>query len=271
MDTGNRDLILERLRLFLLKSSQMENALTSQFLKQSDDSRDFLHLFDHLEGISFFLKNSDFQIVSANANFYSRLGFTSEDEIIGKDDFELFPRPLAGKFRRDDEQVMRTGQEMLRMVELFLNRHGLPDWFLTNKMAVRNRKGAPVGIMGTVERYDQKLGLGSGDSAIARAVEAMLEHPGEIESISEFAAQLGMSHRHFDRRFKEVTGLTPKQFLGRSRIQQACRILQRSNTPLSTLAVELGYCDQSAFTAQFRTRMGMTPLKYRKQFGGKTG
>lgn len=33
------------------------------------------------------------------------------------------------------------------------------------------------------------------------------------------------------------------------------------------IALELGYCDQSAFTSQFRQRMGITPLRYRREFG----
>ncbi|MEM0969978.1 MAG: AraC family transcriptional regulator, partial [Verrucomicrobiota bacterium] len=78
---------------------------------------------------------------------------------------------------------------------------------------------------------------------------------------------LGMSHRHFDRRFKEDTGLTPNQFLGRSRIQNACHLLQTTDTPIAQIALDLGFCDQSAFTAQFRRRMGQTPLRYRKTFG----
>jgi len=78
---------------------------------------------------------------------------------------------------------------------------------------------------------------------------------------------LGILHRHFDRRFKEVTGLTPQQFLGRCRVDAACRLLRGGGAPLGEIALELGYCDQSAFTAQFRKRMGITPLRYRREFG----
>ena len=245
----------------------MTETAKKHFLEEIGNNRDFIRLFDHLDQLSFFLKNSEFEIVSANRNFYSRLGFTEERQIVGKNDYELFPKPLARKFRRDDQMVLKTGQEMPRMIELFLNRHGLPDWFITNKMPVHNLRGIAVGIMGTVQRYDQKKGLESSDPVVAKAVRLMLTNPGEIESVGAFARNLGISHRHFDRRFKEDTGLTPKQFLGRSRIQQACLILQKSDIAIGELAIELGYCYQSAFTAQFRIRMGLTPLKYRKEFG----
>ena len=152
------------------------------------------------------------------------------------------------------------------MVELFLSRQGLPDWFVTTKMPIRDLAGNPAGIMGTVQRYNQKRGLNSADPAIAKTVRRMLEEPGGIDLLSDLAAELGMSHRNFDRRFKEDTGLTPKQFLGRSRVQLGCQMLQQTDAPIAEIAIDLGYCDQSAFTAQFRQRMGYTPNRYRKTF-----
>lgn len=242
-------------------------SIRTEFLAEIGHDGGFPHLFDHLDQIAFFLKNRHFQIVYANRHFYARLGFETESQIIGKDDFELFPSPLASKFREDDRRVLETGEEMAHMVELFLNRQGLPDWFITNKMAVLSKDRKPVGVMGTVQRYNQGRGLSSADPAIATAVQRMLERPGEIFSVAKLARELNLSHRHFDRRFKEETGLTPKQFLGRSRVQLACKMLQQHETTIGDIALELGYCDQSAFTTQFHSRMGLTPHRYRKQFG----
>ncbi|MDF1737590.1 MAG: AraC family transcriptional regulator [Verrucomicrobiales bacterium] len=239
--------------------------LQSALIREIGGHAGFPALFDNLDRVAFFLKNRDFQIVFANRFFYERLGFTEESEIIGKDDLELFPKPLATKFREDDKRVLETGESMPRMVELFLSRQGLPDWFITNKMPVIGLNGDTVGIMGTVQRYDQARSLRSPDRAIAKAVQLMLERPGEIESLARLAKELGLSHRHFDRRFKEDTGLTPKQFLGRSRVQSGCKLLQNTDASISDIALDLGYCDQSAFTSQFRTRMGFTPAKYRRQ------
>jgi len=241
--------------------------LQSSLIEDIGNHAGFPALFDNLDRIAFFLKNRDFQIVFANRFFYERLGFARESEIVGKNDLELFPKPLASKFRKDDEHVLATGESMPRMVELFLSRQGLPDWFITNKMPVIGIDGKTVGIMGTVQRYDQARSLRSQDRAVAKAVEMMLESPGEIESLSQLARDLGLSHRHFDRRFKQDTGLTPKQFLGRSRVEAACKLLRETKASIADIAFDLGYCDQSAFTSQFRTRMGFTPARYRKQMG----
>jgi len=139
-------------------------------------------------------------------------------EIVGQGDFELSPKPLARKFRDDDQRVLETGEEMPQIVELFLSRQGLPDCFLTTKMPIRDLTGKPAGIMGPVQR------------------------------------------------FKEDTGLTPKQFLGRSRVQLGCQMPQQTAASIAEIAIDFGYCDQNAFAAQFRQRMGFTSNRYRKTF-----
>lgn len=227
----------------------------------------FRQLFDHLDEVGFFIKDEAYRIVHANRAFYRRLGFETLDALIGKDDFELFPRPLAEAFRRDDEDVLNKGVDMPDLVELFLNPHGLPAWFVTHKFPVRNPDGTPIGVMGVVQPLDQQRGLNVRDAAVAQAVKQMLQNPGHIESLAELAASLKLSHRHFDRRFKVATGMTPGQFLVRCRIQNACLRLQDPEARIADLALDLGYCDQSAFTAQFRTRMGVTPAKYQRRFG----
>jgi AraC-like DNA-binding protein len=53
----------------------------------------------------------------------------------------------------------------------------------------------------------------------------------------------------------------------RSRIEKACQRLRETEKSITDIAYELGFCDQSAFTAQFRKRMTLTPKKYREQYG----
>ena len=98
-------------------------------------------------------------------------------------------------------------------------------------------------------------------------IEQLRPEGNNASSINRLAKANGMSHRQLNRRFKEATGLTPQQFMMRSRIEQACEELRETDRPLSDIAYELGFCDQSAFTAQFRKRMALTPKKYREQYG----
>ncbi len=79
-------------------------------------------------------------------------------------DFELLPRSLAEKFREDDLRILRTGVPMLEIVELFISRQGIPAWFLTNKLPVRDRTGEVIGVMGTIQDYAKQRDLLPPDS-----------------------------------------------------------------------------------------------------------
>jgi PAS domain S-box-containing protein len=224
-------------------------------------------LFDHLPGYSFFAKNFDGEIMSANQGFYERFGFTSEEEIVGKTDFELFPVALADHFRRDDLKVMETGEPMLGIVELFFNRQGLPDWYLTNKFPVISRDGAVVGVMGTVRSYEKQAKLIQSFVQIEAAVDFIRVNFRRKISIKELALHAGLSPRQFDRKFKEAFEISPQQFIIKTRILAACDGLAKQGRPISDIALDLGFCDQSSFTLHFRKHMGVTPMQYQKRLG----
>ena len=240
--------------------------LQDVFDQEMDIKRGPIALMQHLENVSFFMKNHEYRLVHGNEHFYRRFGLETELDIVGKSDFELFPKPLAKKFRRDDEIIMATKREMLGIIELFLNRQRLPDWYVTNKMPVYNKKGKTIGVMGTIQRLDQNRALATTDRIVTELIQLIVDDPGRQLSLAKFAQEKSLSHRQLDRRFKEATGLTPQQFLNRKRIEVACQLLRSERTPILTIALDLGYCDQSAFTTQFRQCMGITPLKYRNEF-----
>jgi AraC-like DNA-binding protein len=237
------------------------------FFREIHSTGSFLDMLDSLEGVSFFAKDRKFRLIFANPHFYRRLGLKSEKEILGKDDFELFPEPLAKKFRKDDEWIIAKSKPMNGLVELFLNLQGIPAWYLTNKFPIMNKENKPIGVMGTVQKYDKdSLGL-TRDKKMESIIEQLRSEGINAPNINRLAKANGMSHRQLNRRFKEATGLTPQQFMVRSRIEKACEMLRESELPISDVAYGLGFCDQSAFTAQFRKRMTLTPKKYREQYG----
>lgn len=239
--------------------------LKSDFLSRVSPKTHFEVLFDHLPGVSFFAKNRDFLIVSANRAFWERLDCVSESDLIGKNDFELFPAQLARKFREDDEEVMATGKPKLKIIELFFNSQGLPDWYLTNKFPVFGRDGSVIGVMGTVQSYSGGRSALTPHLQIDRAVSYIRYHFHEPVNLTDLAKRIGMSVRQFNRRFREVFGTNPRTFLIKTRIQAACEVLRSSDKPIAEIALDFGFCDQSAFTQHFRKHMGITPATYRKR------
>ena len=234
------------------------------FLDRADTVQ-FAELFDHIAACSFFVKNADGEMMKANRTFYERFGYTSESEIIGKTDIELFPAGLADNFRRDDLRVMESGEPLLGIVELFFNRQGLPDWYLTNKMPVHDAEGRVIGVMGTVRSYARQAMAIQPFVQIESAVEHIRNNFREKISVRGLAELVGLSRRQFDRKFQEAFGLSPQQFIIKTRVQAACEALVEGRLIMSEVAFEHGFCDQSSFTRHFHHHMGVTPLHFRKR------
>jgi PAS domain S-box-containing protein len=237
-----------------------------RFLRSIAPETAFHRLFDHLPGISFFAKDRKFRIVSANRRFFERFGFTEEAQILGKDDFELFPPRLAENFRRDDGEVLRTGEPRLNIIELFFNRQGIPDWFITNKLPLKNRAGQVIGVMGTVQSYESKKAVLLPYLQIDRAVNWIRDHFREHISVEDLASMVGLSPRQLHRKFVETFGSSPQAFIIKLRIQAACEILQHQDKSISEAARETGFSDHSSFTQHFQKHIGLTPLHYQRQF-----
>lgn len=82
-------------------------------------------------------------------------------------------------------------------------------------------------------------------------------------SMTELADEVGMSPFHFLRMFRQVVGMTPYQFVLRTRLHRAAVRLRQSREAVSSIALEAGFGDLSTFNRRFRRVMGLTPSAYR--------
>ena len=242
------------------------SSLREKFIRSIAAESSYHAIFEHLPGIAFFVKDRHSRLMAANRHFYERLGFQSERELIGKDDFALFPARLAEHFRHDDAEVMRTGKPKLNIIELFFNRQGIPDWFLTHKLPVRDRRGRVAGIIGVTQSYGFGSTVREPYLAIDRAVSLIRERFREKLTIGELAAGAHLSPRQLHRKFIEIFGSSPQSFILKVRIQAACELLQQGDLLISDVARESGFSDQSSFTQHFRRHLGITPRRYRQEY-----
>jgi len=81
----------------------------------------------------------------------------------------------------------------------------------------------------------------------------------------DLARALGMSSRTLNRRLKEATSETPKQFIDRVRFETARMLLETTKCSLKQLAASSGYSDAASFRRAFYRYSGMTPGAYRTQ------
>jgi AraC family transcriptional regulator len=100
-----------------------------------------------------------------------------------------------------------------------------------------------------------------------RAVEAALwldanaHQPIDLDSA---AATFGLSPFHFLRLFTKVLGVTPHQYLIRSRLRRAARLLAEDTRPITEIAFDVGFGDLSNFTRTFHRAAAMSPGGFRQ-------
>jgi AraC-like DNA-binding protein len=105
------------------------------------------------------------------------------------------------------------------------------------------------------------------DPELARLIPALRfmekEFP-RMPTLSAIAASVHLSPFHFHRRFTELLGITPKQFLLDCQIERAKHELTEGKKPLARIAKDAGFAHQSHFTSRFKQATGLTPTRWRR-------
>ncbi|MCA1469517.1 helix-turn-helix domain-containing protein [Bradyrhizobium sp. IC3195] len=105
-----------------------------------------------------------------------------------------------------------------------------------------------------------------------RAVEAALwiddNSHAELD-LEQAAKQAGLSPFHFLRLFSAVLGVTPHQYLVRSRLRHAARLLADDDIAATDIAYDVGFGDLSNFVRTFHRAAGVSPTKFRQASKGE--
>jgi len=106
-----------------------------------------------------------------------------------------------------------------------------------------------------------------GGSQLGNDVEQALAfidaHLGERLTLLKIADELHLSPYHFAHVFKRTVGIAPHQYVMQRRLERARQLIAHTKLPIVTIALELGYANQSHFSEAFHRATGVTPLSYR--------
>jgi AraC family transcriptional regulator len=91
----------------------------------------------------------------------------------------------------------------------------------------------------------------------------MAAHAAAPHKIAGLARMAHLSPYHFLRSFKVATGVTPHQWLLRTRLRNAAEKLAGTNAPVTDIALDVGFEDLSNFTRSFRVEFGASPREFR--------
>jgi AraC family transcriptional activator FtrA len=87
-------------------------------------------------------------------------------------------------------------------------------------------------------------------------------------SVGDLAARAHLSERQFTRRFRDVTGESPNEWLIGQRIAASLALLEAGDDPVERVATAVGFQTVVTFRHHFRSRLQTSPTAYRKAFRG---
>jgi AraC-like DNA-binding protein len=145
----------------------------------------------------------------------------------------------------DEAQAERAGRELIlsRLVEVLL--------IETLRLPQPDLGSRPQGLVG-----------GLADPRLAKALRRLHGELRRDWTISELAAQAGMSRTVFARVFTEKVGMAPISYLLHWRMALAKDALRQGDRSLTDIADSIGYRSTSAFSTAFRRAIGVPPSEY---------
>ncbi len=84
------------------------------------------------------------------------------------------------------------------------------------------------------------------------------------QSVKQMAEKSSYSYDRFRHKFKEITGLSPIDYIINKRIEYACELLIQSNYNCTDISQLCGFSNSSQFSSIFKSKTGVNPNQYRK-------
>jgi PAS domain S-box-containing protein len=124
-----------------------------------------------------YIKDLEGRKTLANYVDLQYMGAQSEAEVLGKTDFDFYPKDVAAKFYADDQIVLQAGESVLNREEVIVRGDGERRWLLTSKVPLRNEGGQVMGLVGVgrdiTERVHSEEERAQAAAALRRYVERL--------------------------------------------------------------------------------------------------
>jgi transcriptional regulator GlxA family with amidase domain len=137
--------------------------------------------------------------------------------------------------------------------------------------AVARRMVVPPHRDGGQAQYIDTPVATCGSDPIGAVLGWTLEHLDEPLTVDDLAERAAMSPRTFARRFRQVTGTTPHQWMLSQRVLLAQRLLETSDDAVEVVARRCGFGTAAGLRVHFQRVVGTAPLAYRYTFREQAG
>jgi AraC family transcriptional regulator, alkane utilization regulator len=195
---------------------------------------------------------------------------------------EAMPALLCVRVR-DGNVVIETTDDDPRMTKIVTLRHEAAWWQAAIDRLVKEATRPGPGNLALLARLSELLFMeilrwqlthiseghrgwlaGLNDVQISRVLTLIHAEPARPWTVEELAEHAAMSRAALAKRFVELVGETPMQYLSGWRMQLARRLLSESPLGLAEIAARVGYESEAAFNRAFRRVVGTPPASWRQ-------
>lgn len=220
-------------------------------------------LFNQAPDVAFFIKDAAGRYVAVNQSLVERHGLQHKTQVLGKRPCDICPGDFGRIPSAQDATVLRTGRPILDHLELHWYAPHKPGWCLTTKLPMRDGAGTVVGLIGISRDVRAPIETRDIPVEFAAALDGFENNVADHVTPSMLAQRARLSPHRFARLMKRFFGLTPSQFIAKTRIAAASRMLSETEQSVADIALACGFYDHSAFTRMFRAMTGLTPTQFR--------
>lgn len=226
-------------------------------------------LFDQVPDIAFFIKDGQGRYVAVNHSLLARHGLSSKAEAIGKKPSDICSGEFGKLPSEQDKMVLRSGLPIIDHLEMQWEMPGRPVWCLTTKVPLKDDHGRTIGIVGFSRDIRTTVAPSVVPTTFARALEQFDRDLPSEASPGWLAKLAKMPNHRFARTMKLIFGVTPSQYIAKSRLGKASNLLLQTDRSISDIAQYCGYFDHSAFSRAFKKATGASPINFRRQWKGQ--
>jgi two-component system cell cycle sensor histidine kinase/response regulator CckA len=106
--------------------------------------------------VTVYVKDAESRFILGNQAVAHYMGAQTPDDLLGKTDFDFYPRELAERYYADERQVIESVQPIIGVEEQSVNPDGTLRWALTTKVPLRDGQGKVIGLVGIGQDITQR-------------------------------------------------------------------------------------------------------------------
>lgn len=174
-------------------------------------------LFDQALDVAFFIKDAAGRYLTVNASLVERHGLRHKSQVLGQRPCDICPGDFGRVPSTQDAAVLRTGRPLLNHLELHWYAPHEPGWCLTTKLPMRDASGKIIGLIGLSRDVRAPIETRDVPVEFAAALDHFENNVADAVTPSALARRARLAPPRFARLMKRLFGLTPSQFIAKTR------------------------------------------------------